>query len=293
LGWDNPYPNGIRPPNNSSVAACGAAFGDSFTHGDEVSDSQAWPRLLSDLLGCEVVNYGVGGYGQDQALSKYYLTKPNGKFIFIGIYQEMIRRNFAASNRFYGGQKNSFPKPYFVMEGGRMSLRSPPPTLQANLIKKHHDHDRYYELFDIHFPYFISLAKTIFIRLSSRRFMENRIMPAEVAWELDESVEKSQKILNIFVETVRRDNMIPIVIIFPAPRNIHDNRKPYEQYVDLLKRNDPDLCIVDPYDNLRTIYEKRGDLGAPYGHFNAAGNEAIASAVYEAVDATCPHNKKP
>jgi hypothetical protein len=293
LGWDNPYPDGIRPPNNSSDSACGAAFGDSFTHGDEVSHSEAWPRLLSDLLGCEVVNYGVGGYGQDQALSKYYLTKPNGKFIFIGIYQEMIRRNFAASNRFYAGRKNSFPKPYFVTEDGKMSLRSPPPTLQANSIKKHHDHDRYYAPFDIHFPYFISLAKTIFIRASTHQFMKNRIMPAEIAWEFDESVEKSQEILNIFVETVRKDDMIPIVIIFPAPHYIHDNIKPYKKYMDSLRRNDPDLCIVDPFDSLRTIYEKRGNVGAPYGHFNAAGNEAIASAVYEAVDATCPHNKKP
>jgi hypothetical protein len=49
-----------------------AAFGDSFVHGDEVTTEEAWAtqleRLTPDL---EVLNYGVGGYGLDQALLRY------------------------------------------------------------------------------------------------------------------------------------------------------------------------------------------------------------------------------
>jgi hypothetical protein len=293
LGWDNPYPDGIRPPYNIVDGACGAAFGDSFTHGDEVSDSEAWPRLLSDLLGCEIFNYGVGGYGQDQALSKYEMVEPNNKYVFIGINQEMMRRNFAASNRFYGGEKNSFPKPYYVLEDGKLTLISPPGALQADLIKKHHDQDRYYTLFDIHFPYFISLAKVIFNRIDASSFRLNRIMPREIAWTLDESVEKSRKILDIFVANIRRDGMIPVVILFPDPHHVHNDQKPYKPYMDSLRRDDPELCIVDPFESLRVFHEKQGMLNAPYGHFNGVGNAAIASAVYKAVKETCPRKNEP
>lgn len=41
-----------------------AAYGDSFTHGDEVAGKHAWPFLLESMLGdAEVLNYGVPAYG--------------------------------------------------------------------------------------------------------------------------------------------------------------------------------------------------------------------------------------
>jgi len=94
LGWDS-YRNGKRvgPPGFS---ACGSAFGDSFTHGDEVRDNEAWPFRLSELLGCEVENFGVGGYGQDQAYLKYLKYRPKGQVVLVAMNQEMMRRNLAA-----------------------------------------------------------------------------------------------------------------------------------------------------------------------------------------------------
>ena len=47
-------------------------FGDSFVYGNEVSDDDAWCAVLeasSDAL--EVLNYGVGGYGLDQAFLRF------------------------------------------------------------------------------------------------------------------------------------------------------------------------------------------------------------------------------
>ena len=49
-----------------------AAFGDSFVHGDEVTTEQAWPAQLEGLdSDLEVLNYGVTGYGIDQAMLRY------------------------------------------------------------------------------------------------------------------------------------------------------------------------------------------------------------------------------
>src|SRR5690242_15116262 len=49
-----------------------AAFGDSFVYGNEVDNADAWPTLMEmDNPHLEVLNYGVGGYGLDQAYLRY------------------------------------------------------------------------------------------------------------------------------------------------------------------------------------------------------------------------------
>jgi hypothetical protein len=44
--------------------------GDSYTHGDEVADSASFPASLERVLQVPVANFGVGGYGPEQALLK-------------------------------------------------------------------------------------------------------------------------------------------------------------------------------------------------------------------------------
>lgn len=54
-----------------------AAFGCSFTHGDEVADADAWCARLDELRAdVEVRNFGVGAYGIDQALLRYRRVAP-------------------------------------------------------------------------------------------------------------------------------------------------------------------------------------------------------------------------
>ena len=98
LGWDS-YRDGKRSGPLGLTYACGSAFGDSFTYGDEVGGNEAWAFLLSQKLGCEIENFGVNGYGLDQAYLKYLKYRPVGHFVILALYQEMLRRNFAASWR--------------------------------------------------------------------------------------------------------------------------------------------------------------------------------------------------
>ena len=71
LGWQS---NAPRPQSSELSPSCGSAFGDSMTHGDEVTDDEAWLHRLSERLGCNVQNFGVGGYGLDQAALRYELA---------------------------------------------------------------------------------------------------------------------------------------------------------------------------------------------------------------------------
>src|SRR5215208_472024 len=157
IGWDS-YRNGKRV-GPASLTSCGSAFGDSFTHGDEVKDDEAWPFRLSQLLGCEIENFGVGGYGQDQAYLKYMKYRPKGQLVVLAITQEMLRRDFAASWRFYAGLPNTLPKPMFHIDGGELVLVNAPQRLDPRLIATHHRFDRYADPFRVDFPYFLSFLR--------------------------------------------------------------------------------------------------------------------------------------
>lgn len=78
LGWDNDYPTrfGERPRSREYDQPLMAAFGDSFTHCDEVKDAETWEERLAVLLQKNVYNFGVGGYGTDQAYLKFLSVFP-------------------------------------------------------------------------------------------------------------------------------------------------------------------------------------------------------------------------
>ena len=147
LGWQLNVP---RPQSSELSPSCGSAFGDSMTRGDEVKDDEAWLHLLSERLGCNVQNFGVGGYGLDQAALRYELGTPPGNFVILGLFIEMLRRDLAASWTFYRGPaQNNLPtyavtKPMYVIENDRLELiprPTQPVTRQA--IVQHHRRDSF------------------------------------------------------------------------------------------------------------------------------------------------------
>src|SRR6185436_13401342 len=88
--------SGARPdpsyPESGSEYA--SSYGDSFTFGDEVSDEAAWPHVLSQKLGARVANFGVSGYGTDQAFLRFRQnTHDRSRVVILGIYPDDLKRN--------------------------------------------------------------------------------------------------------------------------------------------------------------------------------------------------------
>jgi hypothetical protein len=109
--------NNIHPKSSDIVLV----VGDSFTFGDEVSDTETWPSQLERLLNKPVVNAGVLAYGTDQIYLrlKSLLTqyKP-GTIIFSFIRQDIKRSEYTIS---YG-----LKKPYFIIENNSLKLMNVP-----------------------------------------------------------------------------------------------------------------------------------------------------------------------
>jgi len=184
LGWPAPMrmdpllmdSSGSRPvPAFPEVGrACVSLYGDSFTYGAEVDHEHAWSNVLSLLLGCRVANYGVGGYGSDQATLRFELnTDDEAPVVVLGHLSENILRNV---NRFrtllYSESRWGF-KPRFVLDtpGGLELLPMPTPApdqLQDFLLHpERHLADEYFVpggdsgLSHMSFPYTLSVLRAL------------------------------------------------------------------------------------------------------------------------------------
>jgi hypothetical protein len=101
--------------------SCAALFGDSFTWGAEVPPEQAYGNVLAQKLGCRVSNFGVEGYGTDQAVLRYERLAPTAPFVVLGYYADNIVRNVNQERAFLTNEPFGL-KPRFVLEGDRLAL---------------------------------------------------------------------------------------------------------------------------------------------------------------------------
>lgn len=105
------------------------AVGDSYAHGDEVSDSETWVALLQPLIARRTINAGVSGYGLDQIVLRAEHAVPDIKpaaLVLVFIAEDLRRSEM---QRVWGAEK-----PYFELADGALTLRnvpvppSPPPA---------------------------------------------------------------------------------------------------------------------------------------------------------------------
>jgi hypothetical protein len=103
------------------------AVGDSYTFGDQVSDSETWPAQLEKLSGRRAINGGVDGYGTDQIflrarrlLSRYRFNTVIFSFIPDDIRRSQMSVMFATA------------KPYFDFKDDQLKLENipVPPTFR-------------------------------------------------------------------------------------------------------------------------------------------------------------------
>lgn len=74
------------------------AYGNSFTHCDQVSDGETWAEYLAAHLQEPIRNYGVGGYGVYQAYRRMLKVEKthSADFIILNIYDDDHYRNLDA-----------------------------------------------------------------------------------------------------------------------------------------------------------------------------------------------------
>ena len=127
-----------RPPPDTVRIAL---FGDSFTAGDEVGDDETWGHQLEIELNqagirTEVLNFGVNGYGMDQAFLRWQKIGRDyaPDMVIFGFHPEDLNRNVNIFSVLYYN-RGAFSKPRFILtESGRMELVNSPTIPPEQII---------------------------------------------------------------------------------------------------------------------------------------------------------------
>ncbi len=185
----------LSPANlvNKDSPICFEFYGDSFTNSAEVDHEHAWPNKVAEKATCRVLNFGVGGYGVDQAVLRHEYNERYAPHAGLVIYPVDIRRNL---NRYRflisrDVEKLAF-KPRFIIPGaGEIELlppfhgtvddyrdvaRDPRGKLEHERFLP--DSDNVWSKVSATFPYSFSmlrLARKIFRETNFRRVLSGKV----------------------------------------------------------------------------------------------------------------------
>ncbi len=122
LGWveEEAAPLGPRmSPANDAIEdsrVCFEFYGDSFTHSSEIDNEGAWANQVARKTSCRVLNFGVRGYGVDQAVLRHEGNAKVAERAGLVIYRVNIRRNLNQYSSLFSRNLDKFTfKPRFIL----------------------------------------------------------------------------------------------------------------------------------------------------------------------------------
>jgi hypothetical protein len=291
---DNREYDRLPPPGIVRISA----FGDSFTYGSDVALEDTWAKQLAMIdPAIEVLNYGVGAYGLDQAYLRYLQigTEYNPHIVFIGYMSENIARNVNIFRPFYGRLYRDviFTKPRFKVTDGELVLVSNPLSTfedyehfllnDREVLAKLGENDYHYQVNYSSGPFdflpTVRFVKVFWGAFNSRIW--NPIFKLDGMYNVEsEAYAVTLKIFDSFHRKVLENGALPIILIFPdlsdqwrsrqkekrryAPLLDYFRTKRY-QFIDL-------LGALEPYESDYTV----DALTERWGHYSPLGNKIIA-----------------
>jgi hypothetical protein len=276
----------------SSSRPCIDVYGDSFTWGSEVRDEDAWAGRLSDLLKCRVRNFGVAGYGSDQAYLRFLNTKQHSSVVFLDHWSDNILRNVNQFRNFLApGPEYGF-KPRFVLRGAELSLiplpSVPEGAVQAFLDKPQRAlHDEFFlpnspwGPLIASFPYSWSLVRSYDNWMIRAKLKRQPIYAGFYSPEHpSHALALTSALLTDFYSKASAQGIRAVVILIPACRDFAEKKRlgafPYEPLTRGLR--EAGVRFLDMGELIATRYHDdfRRLFVTCAGHFNAQGNQLEA-----------------
>lgn len=247
-------------PRERTGAARIVAVGDSYTFGQCVEDEETWPAVTGQLLAdTEVLNLGVMGYGQGQALLRMrrdgLAYRPDA--VVFGFHPSNVRRN---PLRF-----RDYAKPRFRQTDAGLVLENvpvPPPQ----------EIDRLWP------P---RLWNYVEILRDSRRYARAEVVRARLRL--------SAAIVRRMAEEARGAGARLVVVFLPHPSHL-ENAGPFGwRWLAKLCAEDEEFVCVDPLPRMRERLAGEADSKAHFAcHYSPALQRAVGEAVAETLRALDP-----
>lgn len=278
-----------------------AAFGDSFVHGDEVGTAQAWPTVLErSQPRVEVLNFGVGGYGLDQALLRFSAesAKFHPQVVLVGVIADDVLRGVNVFRPFFTPTTgDALTKPRFLLDGDelrllpnplrsaadyRAFLADPVPVLHAIV-----PYDHYAPPASDAGPLdFLATARLVkLLRASAARPDLGR--PATRGGQLDPDAEPGRlalATLREFVARVRAQGAAPLIVFFPDRTELDEHRacrpSTYQLLFDRLAADGlPVIDMMGGFDRLAPGWTTRRIMRR--NHYSPYGNRLVAAYLHQ------------
>jgi hypothetical protein len=273
-----------------------AAFGDSFVHGTEVENAETWPARLAALRpGLEVLNFGVGGYGIDQA---YLRWRRDGRpfsphVVLIGFMTEDVHRSV---NRFrpFQAPRHLEPraKPRFALRQGELVLLpNPLPDLAAyrellahepEVIERIGQDDAFYEA--LWKPgRLAALPSARILRFArqalspTRTMVDGRINPRSEAFAV------TARVLETFHDEALAEGSLPLVVLLPERGDFERRSGGLPDAVAPLRERleEAGIATLDALDCFEQPRRLRAVVFMKGGHYGAPTNRVVARCVFE------------
>jgi carbamoyltransferase len=284
-------------------------FGDSYTAGDNVSNSDRYSDQLAQILGAEVQNYGVPGSGTDQHLLIYrkFARDIAADLAMICVQIDSFHRiqlSHRPSVDRITGRRVLVPKPYFEWENGQIALRQvpvpkdrPPDDGHTALANGNGKADAgwYSRLHDAYLkvPGLRDLRQTkIFQELGSRAVSELHRVTAKQPYPDILSADTPgwklmSAILRKFIAEIQEAAARPVAIV-PIPTMefyVHGVEPVYQPLFETLENRDAGIHVFDVTKPLTGLPWKerqrlRYELG---GHFTPMANRLVAETMAEEI----------
>jgi len=310
LGWEPTYPNeyGYQGGEKDIKNAAIALFGDSYTEAYPIIE-KSWPYLFEQQLHRPVLNFGVGGYGTDQAylrFEKRFVGKLKTPYVALLVMSENIARVVNRYRGFYRRkQSHSLTKPRFYMDEDETVRLLPNPLATANeilllgnmkFLQEIGAQDYWYKYFAqydlnhlVHFPYSYYLLKALPYYI--QRGYQNRIMnhrEYEHLYQQDDATDILRFIILKFISRAKKTGSVPIIVFLPNWQDLvaytHTGITIYHDFYHELKTNH----YIHVYDALPyfiphldqgvgvpTFFRSRLD-----GHYSPEGERVIGTGFY-------------
>jgi hypothetical protein len=272
-----------------------AAYGDSFTAGTNANDDQTWEYFLSRLIGTRVANFGVGGYGPDQALLKIERNFRRGqraRIVVLAIIPDDLNRLATVYRPFYLRLESGVTfKPMFRDEGGAMevvNLAPQPITSRAGFLQtleraKHFDYwyaCRTKTAVTPQFPYSLTVARVLVVRPFLKKEACAAIAP--------DAERVLLYLLERFHEHAVANHYVPVFVMIPERaaelvegRSLIDPAllaKIAAQFAGRIK-----VIDLAALGRQHAVDARDYNIGHGHGHLSPSGNRLVADLLAEAL----------
>lgn len=271
-----------------------AAFGDSFVYGNEVDHPSEWAAVVESAYPIDVLNYGVGGYGMDQALLRFRRSGMalQPRLVLIGFTTDDLSRTVNVYRRFRSSDEYPLFKPRFLLgDDGTLTLQpTPVPTIagyQALLddpgaVRAFGANDEWYEPCIYENPLYdwsatARLASAVFVKARRRLVPGYRLLEGGGFDTTSTAFRIQVRLFDEFARAVRDAGALPVALFLPDRGSVELTKAGRQAVYERLK-NAVQRTGIPVLDAAEAFAGQNGPVAAwfaPGGHYSVDGNRVV------------------